>query len=151
MEGAETPCCPATAPNLKDLETCMEEWAKIPAAVWANLVKNYRKRLTSVIVNRFLNQILSSIFILYQILISCNKMEMCYLKIIQCDFLSQLRCTYDENYRSLHSLQVGNLENSAVYQILICPTVHIYTVLGNPLLMKGLTTLVISMSTNLNV
>ncbi len=33
--------------NLKDLEkTCMEEWAKIPAAVCANLVKNYRKRLT---------------------------------------------------------------------------------------------------------
>ncbi len=40
-------------PNLKDLEkTCMEEWAKIPAAVCANLVKNYRKRLTSVIVNK---------------------------------------------------------------------------------------------------
>ncbi len=39
--------------NLKDLEkTCMEEWAKIPAAVCANLVKNYRKRLTSVIVNK---------------------------------------------------------------------------------------------------
>ncbi len=39
--------------NLKDLEkTCMEEWAKIPAAVCANLVKNYRKRLTSVIVNQ---------------------------------------------------------------------------------------------------
>ncbi len=39
--------------NLKDLEkTCMEEWAKIPAAVCANLVKNYRKRLTSIIVNK---------------------------------------------------------------------------------------------------
>ncbi len=25
-------------------KTCMEEWAKIPAAVCANLVKNYRKR-----------------------------------------------------------------------------------------------------------
>ncbi len=38
--------------NLKDLEkTCMEEWAKIPAAVCENLSKNYRKRLTSVIVN----------------------------------------------------------------------------------------------------
>ncbi len=34
--------------NLKDLE----EWAKIPAAVCATLVKNYRKRLTSVIVNK---------------------------------------------------------------------------------------------------
>uniref|UniRef100_A0AAY5K6B9 Tc1-like transposase DDE domain-containing protein n=1 Tax=Esox lucius TaxID=8010 RepID=A0AAY5K6B9_ESOLU len=32
--------------NLKDLEkVCMEEWAKIPAAVCANLVKNYRKRI----------------------------------------------------------------------------------------------------------
>ncbi|KAM9403272.1 optineurin-like isoform 2-T2 [Salvelinus alpinus] len=34
--------------NLKDLEkVCMEEWAKIPAAVCANLVKNYRKRRDS--------------------------------------------------------------------------------------------------------
>lgn len=39
--------------NLKDLEKiCMEEWAKIPAAVCANLVKNYRKRLISVIANK---------------------------------------------------------------------------------------------------
>ncbi len=35
-----------------------------------------------------LNQILCSIFLLYQILISCNKMEM-YLKSIQCDFLDK--------------------------------------------------------------
>ncbi|KAI4904455.1 hypothetical protein NFI96_001674 [Prochilodus magdalenae] len=39
--------------NLKALEEiCMEEWAKIPAAVCANLVKNYRKRLISVIANK---------------------------------------------------------------------------------------------------
>ncbi len=39
--------------NLKALEkSCMEEWAKIPAAVSANLVKNYRTRLTYVIVNK---------------------------------------------------------------------------------------------------
>uniref|UniRef100_A0A8C6TM61 Tc1-like transposase DDE domain-containing protein n=1 Tax=Neogobius melanostomus TaxID=47308 RepID=A0A8C6TM61_9GOBI len=39
--------------NLTDLEkTCVEEWAKIPPAVCANLVKNYRKRLTSVIANK---------------------------------------------------------------------------------------------------
>ncbi len=39
--------------NLNDLEkTCMEELDKIPSAVCANLVKNYRKRLTSVIVNK---------------------------------------------------------------------------------------------------
>ncbi|KAK6311536.1 hypothetical protein J4Q44_G00172000 [Coregonus suidteri] len=34
--------------NLKDLEkVCMEEWAKIPAAVCANLVKTYRKHMIS--------------------------------------------------------------------------------------------------------
>ncbi|KAK6329376.1 hypothetical protein J4Q44_G00013540 [Coregonus suidteri] len=38
--------------NLKDLEVCMEEWAKIPAAVCANLVKTYRKRMISVIANK---------------------------------------------------------------------------------------------------
>ncbi|XDV13344.1 hypothetical protein PO909_001767 [Leuciscus waleckii] len=39
--------------NLKDLEKfCMEEWAKIPAAVCENLVKNYRTRMISVIANK---------------------------------------------------------------------------------------------------
>uniref|UniRef100_A0AAY5KGZ5 Tc1-like transposase DDE domain-containing protein n=2 Tax=Esox lucius TaxID=8010 RepID=A0AAY5KGZ5_ESOLU len=39
--------------NLKDLEkVCMEEWSKIPAAVCANLVKNYWKRMISVIANK---------------------------------------------------------------------------------------------------
>ncbi len=33
-------------------EICMEEWAKIPATVYENLVKTYRKRLTSVIANK---------------------------------------------------------------------------------------------------
>ncbi len=38
--------------NLIDLEkTCME-WVKIAAAVCANLLKNYRKLLTSVIINK---------------------------------------------------------------------------------------------------
>ncbi len=32
-------------------EICMEEWAKIPATVCENLVKTYRRRLTSVIAN----------------------------------------------------------------------------------------------------
>ena len=31
---------------------CTEEWAKIHAAVCANMVKNYRKRLISVIANK---------------------------------------------------------------------------------------------------
>ena len=39
--------------NLTDLEEiCVENWAKIPVAVCANLVENYRKRLTSVIANK---------------------------------------------------------------------------------------------------
>ncbi len=65
----------------------MEEWAKIPAAVCK---PGQELQKTSDLCNckqRFLYQILSSIFILYQILISCNKMEINYLKIIQCDFL----------------------------------------------------------------
>ncbi len=135
--------------NLKDLEkTCMEEWAKIPAAVCANLVKNYRKLQDLCnCKQRFLYQILSSIFLLYQILILCNKMKINYLKIIQCDFqdffffffrfrLLQLRCTSDENYRSLHSLLVGKLEKWAVYQILICPT--IYTVYIHSIIKKNI-------------
>ncbi len=134
--------------HLKDLEkTCMEEWAKIPAAVCANLVKNYRKLQDLCNCKlRFLYQILSSIFLLYQILISCNKMKINYVKIIQCDFqdflfffrfrLLQLRCTYDENDRSLHSLLVGKLEKLAVYQILICPTV--YTVYIHSIIKKNI-------------
>ena len=35
-------------------EICMEEWAKIPATVCENLVKTYRKCLTSVIANKYL-------------------------------------------------------------------------------------------------
>uniref|UniRef100_A0AAR2LKG2 Transposase n=1 Tax=Pygocentrus nattereri TaxID=42514 RepID=A0AAR2LKG2_PYGNA len=38
--------------NISALEICMEEWANIPATVCANLVKTYRKRLTSVIANK---------------------------------------------------------------------------------------------------
>ncbi len=60
---------------------------------------------------RFMYHILSSIFLLYQILISCNKMENNYKKIIQCYFLdfffysfSYSWCTYDENDRYLLSL-----------------------------------------------
>ncbi|CDQ99879.1 unnamed protein product, partial [Oncorhynchus mykiss] len=33
-------------------EICMEDWAKIPATVCENLVKTYRKHLTSVITNK---------------------------------------------------------------------------------------------------
>uniref|UniRef100_A0AAZ3QYT6 Tc1-like transposase DDE domain-containing protein n=1 Tax=Oncorhynchus tshawytscha TaxID=74940 RepID=A0AAZ3QYT6_ONCTS len=38
--------------NLNDLENCKEEWDKIPPEMCANLVANYKKRLTSVITNK---------------------------------------------------------------------------------------------------
>ncbi len=39
--------------NLNDLERiCKEEWDKIPTEMCANLVANYKKRLTSVIANK---------------------------------------------------------------------------------------------------
>ena len=39
--------------NLKDLERiCKEEWTKIPPRICANLLKNYNKRLTSVLANK---------------------------------------------------------------------------------------------------
>jgi hypothetical protein len=75
--------------NLKDLEkVCMEEWAKIPAAVCANFVNKLQE--TYDLCNckqRLQYQILNSAFLMYQILMSCNKMQMNYLKIIQCDLL----------------------------------------------------------------
>ncbi len=41
--------------NLNDLERiCKEEWDKIPPEMCANLVDNYKKRLTSVIANKYL-------------------------------------------------------------------------------------------------
>ncbi len=47
-QGVATPTLGTTALE----EICMEEWAKIPATVCENLVKTYRKRLTSVIANK---------------------------------------------------------------------------------------------------
>ena len=39
--------------NLKDFERiCKEEWTKIPPKICANLLKNYNKRLTSVLANK---------------------------------------------------------------------------------------------------
>ncbi len=39
--------------NLNDLERiCKEEWDKIPPEICANLVVNYKKRVTSVIANK---------------------------------------------------------------------------------------------------
>ena len=46
----------------KDLERiCKEEWIKIPTKICANLLKNYKKHLTSACQQRFLHQVLSPI------------------------------------------------------------------------------------------
>ncbi len=65
----------------------MEEWAKIPAAVCKPGQELQETSDRCNCKQRFLYLILSSIFLLYQILISCNQMEINYLKIIQCDSL----------------------------------------------------------------
>ena len=63
--------------NLKDLEKiCMEEWAKNPCCSVCKPGQELQE--TSDLCNckqRFLYQILSYLFLLYQILISCNKMQ----------------------------------------------------------------------------
>ncbi len=89
MEGAETPCCPATAP--KPERSGEDLYGGVGQNPCCSVCKPGQElQETSDLCNckqRFLYQILSSIFLLYQILISCNKMEINYLKIIQCDFL----------------------------------------------------------------
>jgi len=76
--------------NLTDLEKiCVEEWAKIPPAVCANLVKNYRKLLTSVIANKGHTVPNINIDFLrcsntYLQLYQTNKLKL--KKIIYCDF-----------------------------------------------------------------
>jgi len=68
----------------------MEEWAKIPAAVYANLSKNYKTHMISVIANKgfcsfYAKVCFSDVSNTYSM--SCNKMQINYLKKIQCDFL----------------------------------------------------------------
>jgi len=62
----------------------MEEWAKIPATVCANLMKTYRKRLTSVIATK---GYVTKFFVIDQILIFHHNLQINSLKILQCDFL----------------------------------------------------------------
>ena len=56
-------------------EICMEECAKIPATVWENLVKTYRKRLTSVIANKGYITNYWETFVIDQILIIHHNMQ----------------------------------------------------------------------------
>ncbi len=90
MEGAETPCCPVTAP--KPERSGEDLYGGVGQNPCCSVCKPGQElQETSDLCNckqRFLYQILSSIFLLYQILISCNKMEVNYLKIIKCDFLT---------------------------------------------------------------
>ncbi len=92
MEGAETPCCLATAP--KPERSGEDLYGGVGQNPCCSVCKPGQElQETSDLCNckqMFLYQILSSIFLLYQILISCNKMEINYLKIIQCDFLEFL-------------------------------------------------------------
>ncbi len=72
--------------NLNDLERiCKEEWDKIPPELCANLVANYKKRLTSVIANDgFCHKVLSHVLRRGQILFDSicksiyNFFEMCF-------------------------------------------------------------------------
>ena len=94
----------------KSLLQCVQTWSRTTGNVW-----NYKQR--------FLYQILRSVFLMYQILMSFNKLQINYFKIIQCDYLdfcfrfrhSQLKRTYDKNYRLLHVLLVGKPAKSVVY------------------------------------
>ena len=56
-----------------DLERiCKEEWTKIPPKICANLLKNYNKRLTSVLASKDFST--KSYCSMDQILISCENM-----------------------------------------------------------------------------
>ncbi len=73
--------------NIIALEICMEEWAKIPATVCENLVKTYRKRLTSVIANKgYITKYWDEILLLTKLIFHHN-LQINSLKILQCDFL----------------------------------------------------------------
>ncbi len=90
MEGAETLCCPATAP--KPERSGEDLYGGVGQNPCCSVCKPGQElQETSDLCNckqRFLYQILSYIFVLlYQILISGNTMETNYLKIIKCDFL----------------------------------------------------------------
>ncbi len=82
MEGAETPCCPATAP--KPERSGEDLYGGVGQNPCCSVCKPGQElQETSDLCKckqRFLYQTLSYIFILYQILISGNKMEINYVK-----------------------------------------------------------------------
>ncbi len=86
----------------------MEEWAKIPAAVCKPGQELQETSDRCNCKQRFLYLILSSIFLLYQILISCNQMEINYLKIIQCDSLDFFFDSVSHSW-SVHMMKITDL------------------------------------------
>ena len=89
LEGAESPYCPATAPKPEGSEEGL--YGGVGQNPCCSVCKPRQElQETYDLCNckqRFLYQILGSAFLMYQILMSCHKMQMNYLKIIQCDFL----------------------------------------------------------------
>jgi len=88
----------------------MEKWAKITAVCAGKELQE-----TNDLCNckqRFLYQIFMSAFLMSQILMSCNKMQINYFKLYNVIFRifcfrfchSQLKSTYDKNDRLLHAL-----------------------------------------------
>ncbi len=145
MEGAEIPRCPATAP--KPERSGEDLYGGVGQNPCCSVCKPSQElQETSDLCNckqRFLYQILSSIFLLYQILIWCNKMEINYLKIIQCDFLDFFLDSVSHSWgvptMKMTDLSIlckwETLKKSAVYQILIWPTVYtLYNLFAHPCL-----------------
>ncbi|CDQ73216.1 unnamed protein product [Oncorhynchus mykiss] len=89
LEGAESPYCPATA--LKPEGSGEGLYGGVGQNPCCSVCKPGQElQETYYLCNckqRFLYQILSSGFLMYQILMSCNKTQINYLKIIQWDFL----------------------------------------------------------------
>jgi len=94
----------------QNVKVCMEKWAKITAVCAGKELQE-----TNDLCNckqRFLYQIFMSAFLMSQILMSCNKMQINYFKLYNVIFRifcfrfchSQLKSTYDKNDRLLHAL-----------------------------------------------
>ncbi len=122
--------------NRNDLERiCKEKWGKIPPEMCANLVANYKKCLTSVIVNKgFCHQVLSHVLQRGQILISLIKMQI-NLYFFEMHFSRFFCCCYSVSHCSNEPtikiidwsfiFQWANVQNQQGVKCFF-PTVYIY-------------------------